>query len=372
MKRLLYVAPALFLSRFVPGVGFWGPVILLVGLIFFHELGHFLVAKWMGMPVEVFSLGFGPRLVGFSWAETDVRLSLLPLGGYVRLAGYNPEEPEAADPHGFLNQPTWKRMAFYGGGITANVLITLVISFYIGVVQASVTTVKPMASPLLVVDAPKGMAAADAGLRTGDEIHAFGELVCPSNEEAIAYIQARPGQSILVTLEREGSTRTLAIVPRNENGKGKMGVYLEPTNYSFVRRPFQIKDLAFGAKYAVVDSAHLGWGILANFGKLVSGKVNAKEVTGPIGIVRYGSRAAKAGLIQFLRLVALISMNLAVINALPIPFLDGGHGALLLVERIRGKDLSMLVKERLLTGGFFLLTSLMAAVIALDLWKLRH
>ncbi|NTV74901.1 MAG: hypothetical protein HGA66_11920 [Holophaga sp.] len=97
MKRLLYTAPALLLVSFIPGAGFWGPVVLLVGLIFFHELGHFLVAKWMGLPVEVFSLGFGPRVAGFAWKETDVRLSLLPLGGYVRLAGYNPEEPDAED-----------------------------------------------------------------------------------------------------------------------------------------------------------------------------------------------------------------------------------------------------------------------------------
>ena len=374
MKRMLYVAPALLLSRIVPGVGFWGPVILLVGLIFFHELGHFLVAKWMGMPVEVFSLGFGPRLVGFRWSETDVRLSLLPLGGYVRLAGYNPEEPEAADPHGFLNQPVWKRLAFYSGGILANVLITVLITFYLGVNQASVTAVKPLPSPLVVMDAPRGMPAAQAGLKAGDEIHQLGELRFPGNQsaEAVAYIQARPGQSILVTLERDGRTQWIPVVPRNEGGKGKLGIQFEFMNFVYERRPFRMGDLAVGAHLAVTGSARLGWDILANFGKLVTGKVNAKEVSGPIGIVRFSSRAAKAGLLQFLQLMALISMNLAVLNALPIPFLDGGHAALLVVERLRGKDLSILLKERILTAGFFFLATLMTLVIALDLWKLRH
>ena len=117
MKRLLFFAPSIFILGFAfPGAGFWGPVIMLGGLIFVHELGHFLVAKWMKLPVEVFSLGFGPRLIGFKWHETDVRLAALPLGGYVKLMGFNPEEPEAEDPHGFLSQPAWKRMLFYSGG----------------------------------------------------------------------------------------------------------------------------------------------------------------------------------------------------------------------------------------------------------------
>ena len=374
MKRLLYIAPALLLSRFIPGAGFWGPVVLLVGVIFLHELGHFLVAKWMGMPVDVFSLGFGPRLAGFQWNETDVRLSLLPLGGYVRLAGYNPEEPDSDDPHGFLNQPAWKRLAFYSGGIVANILITMVVFFCMGTDQSRVTAAKPLPSPLMVMEVPKGMAAAEAGILPGDQILSFGELTFPGSksEEAVAYIKARAGQPIQVTLEREGRVRTLQVVPKNEGGQGKLGISFENTNMAFERRPIELKDIGNGLEFSVVGSARLGWDILGNFGKLVTGKVNAKEVSGPIGIIRASSRAAKAGLTQFLFLAALISMNLAVLNALPIPFLDGGHATLLIYEKLRGKDLSLLVKERILTGGFFFLATLMAMVIALDLWKLKH
>ena len=374
MKRLLYIAPAILVGGVIPGAGFWGPVVLLVGLIFFHELGHFLVAKWMGMPVDVFSLGFGPRVMGFSWNETDVRLSLLPLGGYVRLAGYNPEDPGSDDPHGFLAQPAWKRMAFYSGGIIANILITVVIFFFLGTDQARITARHPVPSPLLIVDVTPDTAAAQAGLRPGDQIRSFGDLSFPGNKDAdaVAYIQARPGVAIPVTLERDGVPLTLQVVPRAEAGKGKLGVAFEVSSWIYDRRPLQLKDVGDGASFAVVGSAKLGWEILSNFGKLVSRKVSLKEVGGPITIVRAGSRAAKAGLAQFLFLTALISMNLAVLNALPIPFLDGGHGALLLFERIRGKELSALVKERILTGGFLFLASLMAMVIALDLLKLRN
>ena len=374
MKRLLYIVPAVLAGGLVPGAGFWGPVVLLVGLIFFHELGHFLVAKWMGMPVDVFSLGFGPRVAGFSWRETDVRLSLLPLGGYVRLAGYNPEHPEAPDPHGFLAQPTWKRLAFYSGGITANVLITVVIFFAIGIDQARITERHAVPTPLLIVDVSPGTAAAQAGLQPGDQIRRFGDLSFPGSQsqEAIDYIQARPGQSIPVTLDRDGATRTLQVVPHSEGGKGRLGVTFETTSWIFDRRPFQFKDLGRGAVFATVTSAQLTWDILGNFGKLITRKLSLREVGGPITIVRAGSRAAKAGLAQFLFLTALISMNLAVLNALPIPFLDGGHAAILVVERIRGRELSVPVKERILTGGFLFLASLMAMVIAMDLIRLRN
>jgi regulator of sigma E protease len=139
-----------------------------------------------------------------------------------------------------------------------------------------------------------------------------------------------------------------------------------------VRRPFQFKDLGSSGKLAVVGSSKLGYEILSNFGKLITHKVSLKEVGGPITIVRAGSRAAKAGLAQFLFLTALISMNLAVLNALPIPFLDGGHAAILVIERLRGKDLSVAVKERILQGGFLLLASLMVMVIAMDILRLRN
>jgi regulator of sigma E protease len=313
-----------------------------------------------------------PRVLGFRWKETDVRLSLLPLGGYVRLAGYNPEDPDGEDPHGFLQQPAWKRLAFYSGGIVANVLITFAILFHLNVSVARKADGRPLPSPLQVLEVTPGMPAAQAGIQPGDQILAFGDLRFPGNtsEEAIRYIQARAGQAIPVTVDRDGTRRALQVTPREDGGKGKLYISFMPT--AFQRRPFRLADLGPGLKAGAVDTVSLGWNILGSFGKLVTLQVSPKEIGGPITIIRAGSQAARAGLDQFLWITALISMNLAILNALPIPFLDGGHAAILLFERIRRRDLSVAVKERILTGGFFFLATLMAAVFALDLWKLRR
>ena len=149
MKSFLFALPVLILALSSNVTGWIGVVAALGGLIFVHELGHFLVAKRMGMPVEVFSLGFGPRLVGFKWRETDVRLSALPLGGYVKLLGFNPEDPDAEDPYGFQHQPIWKRQLFFAGGIIFNVLTAFVAD---PVALDRSTAASPVAAPFAAPD----------------------------------------------------------------------------------------------------------------------------------------------------------------------------------------------------------------------------
>lgn len=365
---------ALPLSLALLGRGFWGPVLMLGGLIFLHELGHFLVAKWMKLPVETFSLGFGPRLIGFKWHETDVRLSALPLGGYVKLAGYNPEEPEAEDPYGFLQQPAWKRILFYSGGILANVATTFVLLGLLGIAQVRVTKVSALPSPLLVAEVVPGMAAAQGGLQAGDQILRMDELAFPGakSDDAVTHIQGRPGQTLSLSLLREGKPLELQLRVGEEAGKGKLGIQFGHTALSYERRAFRFTDLGAGLKVASVGSVELGGQVLVGLKKLVTRQASLKQVGGPIAIAKAGSDAAKAGWERFLFLCAFLSMNLAVLNALPIPFLDGGHIAILCFEKLRRKDLSIALKEKILTGGFILLVGLMAFVIVLDLWRLKH
>jgi regulator of sigma E protease len=353
-----------------PGAGFWGPILMLGGLIFLHEGGHFLAAKWMGMPVETFSLGFGPRLLGFKWRETDVCLSALPLGGYVKLAGFNPEEPGADDPYGFLQQPFGKRMLFYSGGILANLATTLILFTAVGMDQARVTQVKEAWTVLEVI--PKG-AADQGGLRIGDELQSMGDISFATTEfdAVIPYIQARPGQPILFKVIREGQPLQFVLTPRNDGGVGRLGFSPMPMQIPLARRALRPGDVLQGGHYALVTSWRLSGQVMGFLKRLVTFQARSAEVAGPIGIIRQGSRAAKSGWDVFVFMCAAISLQLAILNALPIPALDGGHMALLAFEKLRRKDLTIELKEKILTGGFVLLASLMLLVIVMDLLKLR-
>jgi regulator of sigma E protease len=347
---------------------------MLGGLIFLHEGGHFLAAKYMGMPVEVFSLGFGPRLLGFKWRETDVRLSALPLGGYVKLAGFNPEDPGADDPYGFLQQPFRKRMLFYSGGILANLATTLILFTFVGADQARVIKAEPRPGSSLVVDyVVKGQPADAAGLLAGDELRSVGPVVVPAGrwEEAVAYIQAHPAQPLRVQIVREGKALDLSVTPMAEGGAGRIGLSAGPIVYDLQRRPMRAGDVFEGGRFAVGTSWRMSGQVFGFLGRLVTFQTKSAEVSGPIGIIRQGSRAAKTGWDVFLFMCGAISLQLGLFNALPIPALDGGHMALLAYEKLRRRDLTIELKEKILTGGFLLLASLMAVVIALDLLKLR-
>lgn len=373
MKRLplvLSLALVSIVSLKWPSVGFWGPVLMLGGLVFLHEGGHFLAAKYMGMPVEVFSLGFGSRLFGFKWRETDVRLSVLPLGGYVKLAGFNPEEPGADDPYGFLQQPYGKRMLFYSGGILANLATTLILFTFVGADQARVTKVK---DSWTVVEVVPGSAAEQGGLKVGDELRGIGDLSFPATEweTAVAYIQAHPGQPVPFRITREGMPLEFPLTPRLDGGKGRLGFQPYPMPIPLERRAYRPGDVLVGGRYAVTTSWRMSGQVLGFLKRLISFQAKSSEVSGPIGIIRQGSHAAKTGWDVFLFMCGAISLQLGLINALPIPALDGGHMALLTFEKLRRRDLTIELKEKILTGGFLLLASLMALVIVLDLLKLR-
>lgn len=350
----------------------WPPVVMLGGLIFLHELGHFMVAKRMGMPVEVFSLGFGTRLFGFKWRETDVRLSLLPLGGYVKLAGFNPEEPSAEDPHGFLNQPVWKRQLFYSGGVIMNLITAFALLWAVGVDGAR-TELKPGA-PVVVQQVVDGYPAASAGLKSGDQVKTVDGLPVTGTGDwnaAVERIKVSAGKAIPLQILRDGVAQTIEVTPKLDQGVGRIGLVAGYGEDAFQRRPMAWGDIGRGAAASALTMVDMTKGVFGFLGQLVTLKAHAQDVAGPIGIVRMSAQAAKAGWITFLTMTAFISLQLAILNLLPIPVLDGGHMAMLAWERLRGRDLSLEFKEKLLTGGLLFLAGVMSLVIFLDVMKLR-
>lgn len=346
----------------------FGLAIVGLGLIIFlHELGHFLAAKRMGMPVEVFSIGFGPRLIGFKWRETDVRLSALPLGGYVNLMGFNPEEPAAEDPYGFLKQPFGKRMLFFSGGILMNLLVAFVLFTAWGADRVRYT------APVRL-NVVKAQSVADqAGLKPKDQLLSVGPMSFPGSrwDEAVTYIRAHAGQELSVRIRRDGVEQTLMVRPALIDGVGQLGISAEPIEEGIQKRPFRFSDLGKGMRIAGEEMVQLSGMIFGFLKQAVTFKAKAADVAGPAGMVSQMAVAASHGLMPLFFFMAAISLQLGIINALPIPMLDGGHMLLLIIEKVRRKDFTAEFRDRVQQSGLVILMSLMAFVVFLDFWKMR-
>ncbi len=374
--RFLTLAPTLglsllFLSPKVTGI--LSAVVLVGVLITLHELGHFCVARWMKVPVDVFSIGFGKRLVGFRWKETDMRLSLVPLGGYVQLAG-EPDEagPASASSPAFLEQPTWKRILFYTGGILANLATAWVLWVVLCIDDARNEYFSTTPLPIAVVRAD--MPAEKAGLRAGDQVVALDHLRFPDKtfQDATLYIQTRANQTVTFSLYRQGQALQVPVTPETIGGLGMVGIEFGEQPLRVEARQRSWSNIPTGIQFGTRLTLLRAKQILVTVGRLVTGRMKVTEVGGLTSIVVHGGKAAESGWRDFLNFAAIISLNLAVLNALPIPALDGSHVVFLVVERIRGKEIPMAVKERILTAGFIFLLAFIVLINAMDVWKLKR
>ena len=432
---------------------FW----ILVGLaalgvmVLVHEWGHFVVARLFGVRVTTFSIGFGPRLVGWRRKGTDYRVSLFPLGGYVRLAGDNPAEEHAGAPDEFLSQLRWKRAVIYLAGPAMNVLMAIVLlaglyavryekvaylgepAQLAGVVEDSPAararlragdrvaelngqpnptwedvqmatllggqeplqvsiaraaeqfelTIEPELrgkrqlafvgwlpyNPLVVTEVEAGMPAAQAGLAVGDEIVALEEKstsVLGANG-FVERIQQSEGTPIRLTVLRASETLTVEVSAEKRDWRGEtryfLGIGIGP----------RVRRVKLGPLAAVEQSLADNWrfaGLLFEvLQRLFSGRASLNTLEGPIGITVLSGQAARLGLGSLVSLMAIISMNLGVLNLLPIPILDGGHITMLGIEGALRRDLSLRLKERVIQVGFMLLMLLFAVVMYNDILR---
>jgi regulator of sigma E protease len=341
-------------------------IVVLGVLIFFHELGHFLVARFFGVGVEKFSLGFGPRLVGKTIGRTDYRLSLIPLGGYVKMVGEEPDTDIDPDliPISFTHKNVYQRFAIVAAGPLFNLLLAVLIFFAV-FMTSGISVLRPV-----VGDVDESSPAERAGLQTKDLIVSIGGTAVDSWEEMSAMIKATGGQAFEIGFERDGRRRTARIKPELKTTQNLFGEEIE--RYLIGVRPLgDWLPRKLGLSESLALSVSRTWEIteltVLSVVKLIQGKLPAETLGGPIKIAKMAGAQAREGVTALLIFIAVISINLAILNFLPIPVLDGGHLMFFTIEMISRRPVSIKIREIAQQIGIFLLIALMIFVIFNDI-----
>ena len=421
-------------------------------LVFVHELGHFLLARWHGVRVITFSLGFGPKLLSFKRGDTEYCLSAIPLGGYVKMAGENPEDQPQGAADEFLSKSKWQRFQILMAGPAMNMILAVlllavvlaqgdrVLAFLsrpavIGVVQADspaerggiqpgdevvringrtvatwedlevgvtsradrdvefvirrggeerTLTIMPTTTKVSVqsdttfevgtigvlpdtyplIDAVNpGDPAENAGLAKGDVIVSIeGKRMVYSRNVSDA-LKTRAGQPTRILVRRSGAEVPITVTPVQRGANAVIGITLG--NETVTYTPGPIEALGLSVKRNVATAGL----ILITLGELLTGDASPRQLMGPVGIAQLSGASAREGWVELFALMASISLNLGLLNLLPIPVLDGGHMAIMGMEAVARRDFSLAAKEKMLFAGFVLLMALMVTVIYNDLTR---
>jgi len=343
-------------------------VVLLGVIIFVHELGHFLFAKLTGVKVLKFSLGFGPKLLGKTFGDTEYLISAVPLGGYVKMLGEMPgdELKEEEKQFAFNNQAVWKRFIIVFCGPLFNFLFAAVIFFF--------TFVNGV--PVLVPEignVMQGTPAEKAGLMKGDRIVEIDGIAISQWDEMTEVIHKNPGKPLNIRIKRDGTTFQVSVTPEKTKVKDIFGeeeevglIGIKPSGSTVIRR----EDIGS----AFVDSFDRTWEIskltVVSIIKLIERVIPMQTMGGPILIVQMAGQQASRGFLNFFMFMAIININLGVLNLLPIPILDGGHLLFMGIEAVRGKPLS---EKTIALGqkiGLAFIITLMAVVFYNDIMRL--
>jgi regulator of sigma E protease len=415
-------------------------------LIFVHELGHFLVARFNGVRVITFSLGFGPKILKFTRGDTEYCVSAVPLGGYVKMAGENPDDPRAGKPDEFLSKSKWQRFQILIAGPVMNIITAVVI---LAVVLAQGGEIpayqdEPAVVGLVAADSPAAMAGIEPGDQIvrveDDEIETWDDLfmaigtrpdrdisvlvrrggqerpfrmrttaqgryeigdigVVPNIHPMIASVEDGPGKraglepgdivtavdgipvatrarliemisksadrEIALTLTRRGQELTLRATPEQQGNRGMLQVLISDATKPFSPSPLEAVSLS--VERNIESSGY----IFRTLGGLFTGDTSVRQLQGPVGIAQLSGESAELGWIPLFSLMAMLSINLGILNLMPVPMLDGGHILIMLLEGIARRDFSMQVKEKMLLAGFVVLMMLMVTVIYNDLTRVE-
>jgi regulator of sigma E protease len=334
--------------------------LLLIGLLVtFHELGHYLAGRFTGVYIHEFAVGFGPTIVSRETDETRYSLRLIPVGGFCRFAGEDAdktEDDQHIPKHRLLSsQSPGKRALIMVSGSLANILVAAlafcIVFAFVGVNRANTT----------ILETIPGYPAANVGLLPGDKILQIDETKTESWEQLVTSIQDKAGVPISIVYEREGQVSTVTVTPIEVNGVGMLGI--RPTTER--AREGVIKGFYNGVKETVLVSFLWIQGILG----MILGKV-APEIAGPVGITQILGEAAGIGLGELMYLAGALSANLALMNLLPIPALDGSRLMFLAIEAVRGRPIDPEKESMVHFMGFLLLMTLFAVVTYQDILRL--
>lgn len=348
--------------------------ILVLGLlIFVHELGHFLFAKLFGVRVLKFSLGFGPRLCGKTVGETEYVISAIPLGGYVKMFGENPDEqdvPAADRAVSFAHKTVWQRFGIVLAGPAFNFLFTVVLFFFLFLINGvpeSVDTTK-------IGKINEGSPAAVGGLLENDIIININGAVTEKWLDVLEGVKSSGGQKISMVVLRNGEEIHLELTPAIDTVKNIYGEEVEQRYMIGIARYDELRYVHTGPIGAIKNAGQQTWGFImltvTGFVKIIQNVIPASELGGPILIAQIAGQQMKAGLVNFMYFMGLLSVNLGVLNLLPVPVLDGGHLMFLTIEGIRRKPMGERAQIIAQQVGMALLGTLMVFVFYNDILRL--
>ncbi len=327
----------------------------LILMVIIHEFGHFIVAKILGVGVERFSIGFGPILFKVKPKKTEYALSLVLLGGYVKLKGESEEEDVEDESDAFYAQPLWKRFLIVLAGPMFNIfsaIIFMMIAYHIGV-----NVLAPNIGKVL-----SNSEADRIGLQKGDTIIAINDIKINTWRGMSKIIKSHPNKPVILKIKRNGKILTLKAVPKGTTITNLLGykryvglLGILPSGEEVIVKYGLIKSVELGIEKTVYITKVTVIGII----RLIERAIPSSSIGGPIMIVDIAGKAAEAGLGAFLIFIAIISINLGLLNLLPIPVLDGGHLMFYTVEAIKGKPVSRKTQENFQKIGIAILLALM-------------